>query len=177
MAPGHGTFPASQAAAPVAPMATDGNPNVPDSIPVIVGGLTFMVVPPIAKDNGDPLPGNAKVANGAANRVTPSNGPDLVTYITVGSLTFAIESSAINVAGTTLQPGDPGVTIHGMPISLGYSVFVSGSRTEDLAPPQKAAITALPQQPPITIGDQTINVDSNAINIDDTTLQPTDPGI
>ena len=176
IAPDHGASPASQATAPVAPMAADGNPNVPDSRPVIVGGLTFTAVPSIAKDNYDPLPGNAEVANGVANRATPSNGPDPATYITIRSLTIAIES-AINMAGTTLQPGDPGVTIHEMPISLGYSVFVVGSRTEDLAPPQKAAKTALPQQPPITISDQTINVDSNAINIDGITLKPADPGI
>ncbi|KAK3167249.1 hypothetical protein OEA41_010375 [Lepraria neglecta] len=106
----------------------------------------------------------------------PSNGPDPATYITIRSLTIAIESNAINVAGTILQTGDPGVTIHGMPISLRYLVFVVGSGTEDLAPPQKAARTALPQQPPITIGDQTINVDSNAINIDGTALKPADPG-
>ena len=81
------------------------------------------------------------------------------------------------MAGTTLQPDDPGVTIHGMPLSLGFSVFVTGSRIEVLTPPEQIAITAAMQQPYITLAGNSINIASDAINVEYYSLKPADPGI
>jgi len=50
------------------------------------------------------------------------------------SLTFTIASSAILIAGHTLHPGDPGLTIDGEILSLGSSELVLGTRTETFAP-------------------------------------------
>ena len=81
------------------------------------------------------------------------------------------------MAGTTLQPEDPGVTIHGMPLSLGVSVFVISCQTEDLTPPQQAMFTAAVQQPYIILDGSSINMASDAINIEYHSLKPADPSI
>ena len=130
--------------------------------PVTVAGLVFSAVPSLTKVNGDPHSGAAQINDPAANN------PDPATYINVGGQTIAVDADGINVAGTTLKPGDPGITIDGTPISLGSSIFVVGTRTETLSPPQ-ATITAQPSY--MTVGS------SRAITIDGTSLKPADPGI
>lgn len=64
--------------------------------------------------------------------LTPTPTP---TYIQIGRNTIGIEASAIVVAGTTLTPGSPGVTVDGTIVSLGSGVLVVGGRTETLSVP------------------------------------------
>ena len=174
----HTDAPASQAAKPLAPIAVDKAQETPDPSPVVVGGLTFTALRSIAKAKLDPLPISRPVTQVAANHDPPDIGLDSVAHITVGSRTIGIGPNAINGAGTTLQQDDPGMTVDGIPISFGSSVFVVGTRTADLAPAAlHAAITAQPQQAHIVLGDKIINVDRNAIDIDGVTLEPADPGI
>ena len=145
-----------------------------DAIPVTVGGLTFSAIPPAAKGNSDPQTGNDPAANAVPINDPTADTPDPATYITVGGQTIAVDANAISVAGTTLKPGDPGVTIDGTPIYLGSSVFVVGSRTETLSP----SLNAITAQPPyITVGGQTIGLGSSAIIVDGITLKPADPSI
>ncbi len=142
--------------------------------PVTVGGLTFSAIPSTGKAEGGPKTGNDPAANAAQINDPAVNTPDPATYITVGGQTIAVDANVISLAGTTLKPGDPGVTIDGTPISLGSLVFVVGSRIDALSP-SLDRITA--QRPYITVGGQTIGVGSSAIIIDGTTLKPADPGI
>ena len=139
--------------------------------PMVVGGLTFSAIP---SANGDPHFGNDDAANPAQINDPAAKNPDPATYITVAGQTIAVDANAISVAGTLLKPGDPGVTVDGTPISLGSSVFVVGTRTETLSPPQ-TAITSRPSY--ITIGSQTFSLGSSAVVIDGTTLDPADPAI
>ena len=142
-----------------------GNQN---TSPTTVGGLTFLAILSAAKAYGDPRNGNYHAADPAGDNPNPA------TYITVGGETIAVDLNAISLAGTTLNPGDPGVIIDGTPISLGSSVFVVGSRTETLSP----SPTAILSQPSyIVVGGQTVSVSSDAISLDGTTLKPGDPGI
>ena len=69
-----------------------------------------------------------------------------VSYFTIGSETFAAGANDVVVDGTTLTPGSPGITVSGVRVSLGASVFVVGTRTEILAasaPGSTAGIGAL----------------------------------
>ena len=141
--------------------------------PVTVGGLTFSPVPSAAKGDDDTRTSNDPAANAEIYNPAASN-LDPATYITVGGETIAVDADAVSVAGTTLKPGDPGVTIDGTPISLGSSVFVVGSRTETFSPSPNPT-TAQPSY--ITVGGQTVSISSNAIVADGTTLKPGDPGI
>ena len=141
---------------------SSGNAN-----PMVVGGLTFSAISSAAKANGDPYSNNDHAAN-------PAQMNDPATYITVAGQTIAVDANAVSVAGTTLKPGDPGVTVDGTPISLGSSIFVVGTRTENLSSPQ---ITTTSPQPYMKVGSQTIGLGSSAIIIDGTTLRPADPAI
>lgn len=140
-----------------------------DASPIAVGGLTFSAITSSSDTDGDPQTGNTPAAD-----PTQVKDAGSATYITIAHQPIAIASNAIILPGTTLNPGDPAITISGTPISLGSSVVVIGSLTEPLSPPQAAA-TAQPHY--ITIGHHPIAIASNAIIVDGTTLKPTDPAI
>lgn len=147
-----------------------------DANPLIVGGLTFSAVPSAVKANGNSYSSNDHAGNPAQKNDPAAMNPDPATYITVAGQTIAVDANAISVAGTTLKPGDPGVTVDGTPISLGSSVFVVGTRTETLTPLQATITTQSP--PYITVGSQTLSLDSSsAVVIDGTTLKSADPAI
>ena len=153
---------------------TDWGQESEDTSPVIVGGLTFSAIPFAVTTASGPQIGNNPAINPTQTNDPPFHNPDSATYITIGNQAIAIDANAISLAGTTLHPGDPGVTISGTPISLGSSVFVIGSLTEPLSPPQPTT-TAQPQY--ITLGHHTISLDPSAIIVDGTTLKPSDPAI
>jgi acetoacetate decarboxylase len=73
------------------------------------------------------------------NNIPPGKHPDSLEYVMVGSQTFTLQSNAIQVAGKTLKAGDPAITVDGTPISLGYSEFVFGTRTEVFSLPTMSA--------------------------------------
>lgn len=75
------------------------------------------------------------------NNVPPGKHTDSLEYVTVGSQTLTLQSNAIQVAGKTLKRGDPAITVDGTPISLGYSEFVFGTRTEVFSLPTMSAIS------------------------------------
>ena len=104
----------------------------------------------------------------------PLRPQDSATYITVGGQTFAVQSNAIDVAGTLLKPGDPGVSYDGTPVSLGSSIFVVGTRTETLSP-RPTILTG--HQSYVTVESAILTEDFNGISIDGTTLRPLGPAI
>ncbi|KAL9069668.1 MAG: hypothetical protein Q9161_005368 [Pseudevernia consocians] len=142
--------------------------------PLIVGGLTFSAIPSAAEADNDSQINKDESANAVQINDPAANDPDSATFVTVGGQTIALDANAISVAGNTLKPGDPGITVEGTPVSLGSLIFVVGSRTEILSPPQ-AALTAQPSY--TTIGGQIMSLGSSAIVIDGTTLNPAGPGI
>ena len=73
-------------------------------------------------------------------------------YVTIGSGTLALGASNIVVGGTTLTPGASAITANGVPVSLGSSMLVIGTRTETFAPAQ-ASGAASPQGSEGNVGD------------------------
>ena len=92
--------------------------------------------------------------------------------ITVGSKIMSVGSGAITIDGTTLKPADPGITVDGTLVSLGSSVLVVGSHTQNLvlSPPTP---TVLPSY--MTIGGETIAVAAGSIIIAGHTMTPGGP--
>ena len=80
-------------------------------------------------------------------------------------------SHGISIAGTTLTPGAPSITVSGTPIHLASSaLLIIGTSTLPLAPP------AAPTQITTTIAGQLITAAPSALTIAGTTLSPGSPG-
>ncbi|KAL9120012.1 MAG: hypothetical protein Q9187_003434, partial [Circinaria calcarea] len=107
-------------------IAFDGTTLTPNS-----PGLTISGTPISLGPSGVLVIGSSTVT---LPTPTPTATP-VPTYIQIGRQTIGIESSAIIIAGTTLRPGSPGVTVDGTLVSLGSSMLVIGSRTATLAVP------------------------------------------
>ena len=147
------------------------NQDIVDASPVTVGGLTFSAATPLAQHDGAPQDGAKASSNGVGSNALPDNDPESSTFITVGGQTIAVHANGMVIAGETLHPGGPGITIEGSLISLGFSDFVIGDHTETF--PSRAAATTLPSY--ITVNGESISVGSNCIIVDSTTLKPGDP--
>ena len=105
---------------------------------------------------------------------TPQATTPQPPYITVGSQTFSLDSSAIVIHGNTLNPADPGITVDGTYISLGSSILVIGSHTQSLDLPQPTP-TLAPSY--ITIGGETIAVAGGSILVAGHTVKPGSPAV
>lgn len=147
--------------------------NIANPSPVTVGGLTFSAIMPVARSNGESKDGAKASVYGMGSNALPDSDPGPNTYITVGGHTIAVQANGIAVAGETLRPGDPGITIDGTRISLGSSEFIVGDRTEIFSPP--AAVTAQPTH--ITVNGEPISVGSDLIVVGGTTMKPGESGI
>ncbi|KAL9068542.1 MAG: hypothetical protein Q9161_006087 [Pseudevernia consocians] len=78
-------------------------------------------------------------------------------------------SYGISIAGTTLAPGAPTITVSGTPIYFGLSILVVGTSTVPLAP-------GSPTQMITTIAGQAITAAPSAVIIVGNTLHPGGPG-
>ena len=78
-------------------------------------------------------------------------------------------SHGISIAGTTLTPGAPPITVSGTPIHFGSSAFVVGISTAPLAP-------EVPTQMITTIAGQAITAAPDAVAIAGNILSPGGPG-
>ena len=77
-------------------------------------------------NQGDPEPSSDPVWYDTGSARPPS----LDSVLSVGGFTFtALPTNGFSLAGTTIQPNDPAITIQGTPVSLGSSVLVAGSST------------------------------------------------
>lgn len=144
-----------------------------DASPGIFGGLIFSAATPIAQHDGAPQDGAKASSNGVGSNALPDNDPEFPTFITMGGQTIAVHTNGMVIAGETLHPGGPGITIEGNLISLGFSDFVIGDHTETF--PGPAAATTRPSY--ITINGELISVGSNYIIVDSTTMKPGDPSV
>ena len=150
----------------VLPYPAVENLDTANASPVTVGGLTFSAVASIVHLN------DGAQYNVESNAL-PANDPGAATYITISGHPITVQANRIVVAGKTLYPGDPGITVAGSPISLGSSEFVIGDHTETFPPP--ATVATLPSQ--ITVNEEPISLASDSIIVDGTTLKPGDPSI
>ena len=116
------------------------------------------------------------------NNVIPLPTPPPSPVFTVGSRLFTAYPTGFSVAGSTIVPGAPAVTIFGTPIALGPVGLVVGSSTfniqSDYASPAIAVIDSStyplgPSQVPATavVDGQTISIGPNGIGFAHTTVQ------
>ena len=129
-------------------------------------------------DNGHPTGGrSAQEAAGASQltspkSTTPTNVLDPVQTMltTIAGHIITAAPTAVAIAGSTLNPGDPGVTIGGTPLALNKAGYLLlGSKTIPLASGLAQTITT-------TIGGKAITADPTTIAMKGTTLRAGDPG-
>ena len=129
-------------------------------------------------DDRDPTTGESgQEAAGASQLTSPeattsadvSNPAQSITTTIAGHIITAVPT-AVAIAGNTLDPGDPGVTIGGTPLALNKAGYLLlGSKTIPLASGLAETITT-------TIAGKAITADSTAVVMKGTTLRAGDPG-
>ncbi len=78
---------------------------------------------------GDPELSSTLFLDGTTKPQTPLAAPVII----IGDQTLAaLPEGGYSIADTTIQPNNPAITVHGMPISLGSSVLVVGLSTLSL---------------------------------------------
>ena len=101
--------------------------------------------------------------------VNPFNGFAEGQVQTINNQVVQPLSYGISIAGTTLTPGAPPITVSGTPIHLGTSALVVGTSTLPLIP-------GTPTQIVTTIAGQAITAAPSAVAIAGNTLTPGAPG-
>lgn len=95
--------------------------------------------------------------------------PDPLTTTVAGHI-IKVASDAIAVAGTTLTPGAPPISVSDTPIHFASSALIIGTSTLPLAP-------TAPTQIITTIAGQLITAAPSALTVPGTTLSPGSPGV
>ena len=130
------------------------------------------------------------ILGGTSDQSSPNVAEPFITTIAGHAITAA--PNAVNVAGTTLHPGDPGMTVDGTKVSLdSTNHLVIGSKTIPLTS-ESAGLGSLifgglnypstsddDAAPPFvtTVAGQVITAASNAVMVAGATLYPGDPGM
>ena len=155
--------------APVTTLA-NGAIALPLSNAISINGTTITAGAPAATISGTAVSldsssnlifdGTAQALPSVSETIYP---PDRIT--TIDHIAVKLLPSGVAVAGTTLTPGAPPITVSGSPVSLGSAILAIGTSSVPVSfgSPQ-ALITA--------IGGQTITAASTAIRIGDVTLLP-----
>ena len=125
-----------------------------------------------ASQINDPEPTTPAVASkdSDSDSKAPVQVPQrILTTIAGHAITAA--PTAISIAGTTIDPGDPSVTIGGIPVALDKSgQLLLGTNTVPLPSVLQEKITT-------TIAGQAMTADPAAVAMKSTTLRPGDPAI
>ncbi len=113
---------------------------------------------------GDPEPSLSPIQYGSGT----SQPPSLTSVIAVGDHTFiALATSGFSIADSTIQPGDPAVTVQGTPISLGSSVLVVGSSTLNLPTGQANGVLTAAGVEFTPLGHGKIRLDGKILSVDE----------
>lgn len=110
------------------------------------------------------------LVNGSSSINLPQQTSSPQNIFTVGAQILTAYTSGIDIAGSTLMPGQPAVTISGTKISISPSgVLKIGGSTTTLAATQ-------PGEPAVfTEGGLTFTYSSSGVVVDGTTLKPRGP--
>ncbi len=129
------------------------------------------------KTNGDPDQVNSNQGSDQVAEPVPQNDPKQTNLfygftegqtMTINSQIVQPLSHGLSIAGTTLTPGAPPITVSGTPIDYGSSALVIGTSTRPLVHPAAKPIVT-------NIAGQAITAAPNAVVIADETLLPGDP--
>ncbi len=113
---------------------------------------------------GGPEPSSSPIQYGYGT----SQPPSLTSAIAVGDHTFiALATSGYSIADTTIQPGDPAVTVQGTPISLGRSVLIVGSSTLNLPTGKANGVLTAADVEFTPLGHGKIRLDGKMLSVDE----------
>ena len=84
---------------------------------------------------------------------------------TINSIAVELLPSGVSVAGTTLTPGAPPITVSGSPVSLGTTILAIGTSSVPVS-------FGNPQPLITTVGDQAITAAATAVKVGSITLSP-----
>ena len=117
--------------------------------------------------HGDPEPSLSPIQYGSGT----SQPPSLTSVIAVDDHTFiALATSGYSIADTTIQPGDPAVTVQGTPISLGRSVLIVGSSTLNLPTGKANGVLTAADVKFTPLGHGKIRLDGKILSVDGTAM-------
>lgn len=155
--------------------------NLPS--PIVVNGLTASIVPSgvvigsqtVSFGQSAITVSGTPVSMGAAGIVIagstiPITRASVLATVAGEPITAAGSSGILEVAGSTVRPGGPQVTISGTPVSLGLSgVLVIGTST--ITPSVEPILTRF------VVGTDTFTVSPTNITVEGFTLTPGSPGV
>lgn len=177
---------------PIVTVAGQANPVTPVSNGIIIAGSTILPNQPAVTISGTPVQalGNSAVMIGTSTiPIVPTPTPPATaqnSILTVAGQAYPITpvSNDIVIAGSTIHPNQPGITISGTPVqALGSSAIVIGSSTITLASPnaspivtatlggQNFPLTQLPNNNGVLIAGSTFHPGDSA-TISGTPIQP-----
>ncbi len=124
---------------------------------------------PIGKENEQQAADASQVANVEGMTPTDASQPPQRIITTIAGHAITAAPAAVAIAGTTVDRGDPGVTIGGTLVALNKAGrLVLGSKTIPLA-------SGIPRPITTTIAGQAITADPTAIAMKGSTMRPGDP--
>ena len=189
--PSHVPTLANEALAPADPITTINNQNIqPLSHGISVAGTTLTPGAPAITASGTSisLGSSALIVGSSTVPILLQPSDRFVTTVAGHAITAA--PSAVDIAGTTLHPGIPGVTLDGTAVSLDTARhLIIGSNTISLDDQNEGPARLIlggvsdPSSPGVTepfitsIAGHAITAAPNAVDIAGTTLNPGDPGI
>ena len=189
--PSHDPTLANGALAPADPITTINNQIIqPLSHGISVAGTILTPGAPAITASGTSisLGSSALIVGSGTVPILLQPSDRFVTTVAGHAITAA--PSAVDVAGTTLHPGIPGVTLDGTAVSLDTARhLIIGSNTISLNDQNKGPARLIlggvsePSSPGVTepfitsIAGHAITAAPNAVDIAGTTLHPGDPGI
>ena len=152
----------------------NGAVALPMSNAVSIYGTTLTAGAPAATFSGAAVSLDSSsnlIFDGTAQALPSSlqttSASDQVT--TINSVAVKLLPSGISVAGTTLTPGAPAITVSGSPVSLNSTILAVGTSSVPVS-------FANPQTLITTIGGQAITAAATAVEIGRVTLSPGAPG-
>ena len=137
---------------------------------ISVAGTTLTPgAPPITISNTPISYGPSLIAIGAITTSLAVKDPKPITTTMAGHI-FTIKQTAVEIAGATLTPEYPAITVSGTPISFASSALVIGTST--------IPFQTQPVEPLITnIASWPITAAPDGVEVAGTTLHPGDPGM
>lgn len=138
---------------------------------VSIAGSTLTPGAPAITISGTPISiGSSGLVIGTGTPIPLTNAFPSQIITTLANQAMTILPNAVEIAGTTLTPGAPALTISNIPISLGSSALIIGSATIPL--PSAAPITTITGQLITTLANQALTAAPTAVEIAGTTLTP-----
>ena len=125
---------------------------------------------PTEGESGQEAAGASQLTSPEATTPTDASNPAQRMLTTIAGHIITAAPTAVAIAGSTLKPGDPDVTIGGTPLALNKAGYLLlGSKTIPLGSGLAETITT-------TIAGKAITADPTAIAMKGTTLRAGDPG-